>query len=102
MTMAPTPEHVATQVAIIRRQRPVARVIGIALAAPWSVGPELRVDGECLPVAFCTSALQVSDVLVSHAGDAALLVLITSLNQDQLSLDILARMAGRRLYRIDR
>jgi PglZ domain len=101
MTMGPTPEQVAAQVAIIRRQRPEARVIGIAVAGAWRGGQELRVNGETLPVAFCASALQVSDVLVSQASDGAPLVIITDLDQDQLSLDVLARMAGRRLYRID-
>jgi hypothetical protein len=93
---------VAAQVAIIRRQRPEARVIGIAVAGIWRGGRELRVDGETLPVAFCASALQVSDVLVSRAQDGSPVVIITNLNDDQLGLDVLARMAGRRLYRIDR
>jgi hypothetical protein len=92
---------VAAQVAIIRRQRPEAQVIGIAVAGAWRGGQELRVNGETLPVAFCASALQVSDVLVSQASDGSPVVIITDLDQDQLSLDVLARMAGRRLYRID-
>ena len=102
MTMGPTPEQVAAQVAIIRRQRPEARVIGIAVIGPWRGGQELCVDGETLPVVFCASTLQVSDVLVSHASDGSPMVIITDLDEDQLSLDVLARMAGRRLYRIDR
>jgi PglZ domain len=102
MTMGPTPEQVATQVAIIRRQRPEAQVLGIAIAGAWRGGEALRVDGETLPVAFCASALQVSDVLVSRAKDGPPVVIITNLNDDQLGLDVLARMAGRRLYRIDR
>jgi PglZ domain len=102
MTMGPTPEQVAAQVAIIRRQRPEARVIGIAVAGAWRGGRELRVDGETLPVTFCASALQVSDVLVSQASDGSPVVIITNLDDDQLSLDVIARMAGRRLYRIDR
>jgi PglZ domain len=102
MTMGPTPEQAAAQVALIRRQRPEAQVIGIAVAGAWPGGQELRVNGETLPVAFCTSALQVSDVLVSQASDGSPMVIITNLDDDQLSLDVLARMAGRRLYRIDR
>ena len=90
MTMGPTPEQVAAQVAIIRRQRPEARVIGIAVAGPWRGGEELRVDGESLPVAFCASTLQVSDVLVSHASDGSPMVIITNLDEDRLSLDVLA------------
>ena len=102
MTMGPTPEQVAAQVAIIRRQRPEARVIGIAVAGAWRGGQELRINGETLPVAFCASALQVSDVLVSHTSSGPPVVLITNLDDDQLSLDVVARLAGRHLYRIDR
>ncbi|HSF33989.1 MAG TPA: BREX-2 system phosphatase PglZ, partial [Candidatus Tectomicrobia bacterium] len=102
MTMGPTPEQVAAQVAIIRRQRPEARVIGIAVAGTWRGGQWLRVNGETLPVTFCASALQVSDVLVSQASDGFPVVIITNLDDEQLSLDVLARMAGRRLHRIDR
>jgi PglZ domain len=102
MTMGPTPEQVAAQVAIIRRQRPEARVIGISTPGPWSGGATLRIDGDTLPVACCTSALQVSEVLASQANDGPPLVIVTHLDEDQLSLDVLARLAGRRLYRIER
>jgi hypothetical protein len=102
MTMEPTPAQVAAQVALIRGQRPEARIIGIFTQGSWSGGRTLQVNGETFPVAFCTSVLQVSDVLISQASDHLPLVIITNLDQDQLSLDVLARMAGRRLYRIDR
>jgi hypothetical protein len=102
MTMGPTPAQVAAQVALIRGQRPEARIIGIFTPGSWSGGRTLQVNGETLPVAFCTSVLHLSDVLTSQVGDHLPLVIITNLDQEQLSLDVLARMAGRRLYRIDR
>jgi PglZ domain len=101
MNIGPTPAQVATQVALIRSQRPKARIIGIFTPGSWSGGRTLQVNGETLPVAFCTSALQVSDVLTSQVSDDLPLVIITNLEQHQLSLDVLARMAGRRLYRIE-
>ena len=102
MTMGPTPAQVAAQVALIRGQRPEARIIGIFTPGSWSGGRTLQVNGETLPVAFCTSVLRVSDVLTSQVGDHLPLVIITNLDQEQLSLDVLARMAGRCLHRIDR
>lgn len=102
MTMGPTPEQVATQVAMIRRQRPEARVIGIHTPGTWLGGAELKVDGECLAVAFCASALHISEALMSHDADGPSLVIITNLEDGGLSLDVLARLAGRRLCRIDR
>ena len=97
MTMGPTPAQVAAQVALIRGLRPEARIIGIFTPGPWSGGRTLQVNGETLPVAFCTSVLQVSEVLTSQGGDHLPLIIITDLEQEQLSLDVQARMAGRRL-----
>src|SRR6266540_3049107 len=102
MITAPSPEQVAARVAMIRRQMPEARIIGIHTPGIWLGGTELRVNGEQLPVAFCASPLQVSEALVSHTDAGLPLVIITNLEESQLSLDVLARMAGRRLYRIDR
>ncbi len=102
MMTGPTPDQVATRVALIRRHASKASVIGIYTPGIWLGGTELRVNGERLPVAFCTSALQVSEVLASHPEDALPLVLITNIEESQLSLDVMARLASRRLHRIDR
>jgi hypothetical protein len=102
MTPGPTPEQVAAQVALIRGQRPEARAIAISTPGPWSGGATLRIDGDTLPVTFCASALQISEVLASQASDSPPLVIVTPLDEGQLSLDVLARLAGRHLYRIDR
>jgi PglZ domain len=102
MTLGPTPEQVAAQVALIRGQRPEARAIAISIPGPWSGGATLQVDGDTLPVTYCVSALQISEVLTLQASDSPPLVIVTPLDEGQLSLDVLARLAGRRLYRIDR
>jgi hypothetical protein len=102
MITGPTPDQVATRVALIRRHESKATVIGIYTPGVWLGGTELRVNGERLPVAFCTSVLQVSEVLASHPESALPLVLITNIEESQLSLDVMARLARRRLHRIDR
>jgi hypothetical protein len=102
MMTAPSPEQVAARVAMIRRQMPEARVIGIHTPGIWLGDTDLRVNGEQLPVAFCASALKVSEALVSHTDASLPLVLITNLEESQLSLDVIVRLAGRRLHRIDR
>ena len=80
MNMGPTPAQVAAQVTLNRSQRPKARIIGIFTPGSWSGGSTLQVNGETLPVAFCTSALQVSDVLTAQVGDHPPLVIITTLD----------------------
>jgi hypothetical protein len=102
MITGPTPDQVATRVALIRRHNAKAGVIGIYTPGFWLGGTELRVNGESLPVAFCTSPLQVSEALASYPASNLPLVLITNLEENQLSLDVIARLASRRLHRIDR
>jgi hypothetical protein len=102
MMTAPSPEQVAARVAMIRRQMPDARIIGIHTPGIWLGGTQLRVNGEHLPVAFCASPLHISEALVSHSDAGLPLVIITNFEESQLSLDVMARLAGRRLHRIDR
>src|SRR5919109_5258758 len=97
-----TPEQVAARVAMLRRQHHDVRVIAIHTPGIWSGGTELRVDGDVLPVVFCASTLQVSQALTSMDEIDSPLIIITPLDDTQLCLDVLARMAGRRLQRIDR
>src|SRR5215467_9434238 len=110
MTTGPTPAQVAAQVAMIRRQRPADRIIGIHTPGGWLGGETLQVHGESCHVAYCSSALQVREALVSlkvprsnplPGGEGTetvaepLLVVITPLDEAQLGLDVLARLAGR-------
>ena len=100
--MNPTPEQLAAQVALLVRTRPEARVIGMHTSGPWLGDAALKVNGQTLPVAYCTSALQMSAALVAHGPDDPPLIIMTPLEEHQLSLDVLARLAGRRLHHIDR
>src|SRR5215510_10206387 len=116
MTAAPTPAQVAAQVAMVRRQRLEDRVIGVHTPGGWLGGATLTVDGETCNVVYCSSGLQVREALVSlkaphpnplplgegtEAATEPLLIVITPLDEAQLGLDVLARLAGRQLYRID-
>src|SRR4030095_9057691 len=122
MTTGPTPAQVAAQVAMVRRHRPEDRVIGIHTPGGWLGGATLQVNGATCNVAYWSSALQVREALVSldkgripqGMGKAPLppgegkeadadshLIVITPLDEAQLGLDVLARLAGRQLYRID-
>jgi hypothetical protein len=51
---------------------------------------------EALAGGVCTSALQVSEVLAGHPEGTLPLVLITNIEESQLSLDVIARLASRR------
>src|SRR5512145_1291915 len=103
MSTGPTPAQVAAQVAMVRRHRPEARVIGIHTPGGWLDGATLQVNGESCPVVYCRSGLQVREALVSLEGEGTepLLIVMTPLDEAQLGLDVLARLAGRQLYRLD-
>src|SRR5262245_56581612 len=106
MSTGPTPAQVAAQVAMIHRQRPEARVIGMHMPGGWAGGGTLQANGASYHVAYCRSALQVREALVSlgegkEAVAAPLLLVLTPLDEAQLGLDVLARLAGRQLYRIE-
>lgn len=101
MALNPTPEQVATQVAAIRRHRPGGRVVGIHAPGGWTGGEEIAIDGEAVPVAFCRSRLEISERL-ADLGDGDGLVLLTLLPEQALGMDVLSRLAGRRLVHIDR
>ena len=101
ISTSPTPEQVASQVAVIRKHRPQDRVIGIYSPGVWAGERDIVVGGVRLPVAFCRSPLEISERLTS-LGEVDGLVLLTPLPDQSLSLDVLARIAGRRLIHIDR
>ena len=65
MTTGPTPAQVAAQVAMVRRYRPEARVIGMHTPGGWLGGATLTVDGETCNVVYCSSGLQVREALVA-------------------------------------
>lgn len=98
--MTTTPERVAAQIATIVKRRPEARVFGIHTTGPWSGGDSVLVDGRRMPVASCRSPLEISTQL-SCLPEEDFLVLLTPLADRALCLDVLARLAGRRLIHLD-
>lgn len=99
--MNPTPEQVATQVAAMVKDRPDTRIVGIYSSGGWTGGDTIAVNGSRWPVVVCRSPLEISEHLSSISNGAGL-VILTPLTERALSLDVLARLAGRRLVHIDR
>ncbi len=99
--MNPTPEQVATQVAAMVKNRPDARIVGIYSTGAWAGDESIVVNGSRWLVAVCRSPLEISERLSSIGEDDGLIILTPLLDQG-LGLDVLARMAGRKLVHIDR
>ena len=95
-----TPEHLIRQVERLCELRPDTRVVGIH-AARWQGPDEIAVTGQTFPVRWCASALAVSERLADVDEDDRLIVLTPLANED-LGLDVRARLARRRLLHPER
>jgi hypothetical protein len=93
--------HVRAQVAALHEKRPEADVIGIHVTGRWSGPDRLRVGTEDVAVAYCGSALEVRERLNDRPPEGPPLVVLTPLEDADLGLDVLARLAKRRLLRLD-
>ena len=100
-TTAPTFSQIRAQVAAIRRKLPEARVIGIRAPGRWT-GERIKRHGEeTYVIEQCDSPLALRIALREEGGATTTKVLITNLDEKQLSDDILVRLAKRRLFPID-
>lgn len=98
---APTFSQIKAQVAAIRKSVPHKRTIGIRSTGRWS-GERKRADGEdTYLIEQCDSPLAMRIALRGPADDKTIKVLITGLDEKDLSEDILIRLAKRRLFPID-
>ena len=95
-----TPEHLTRQVERLCERWPDTRVVGVH-AARWRGDDSIAVNGETFPVRWCPSALAVSERLAALGDDDRLIVLTPLVDKD-LGLDVLARLARRRLHHPER
>lgn len=100
-TTAPTFSQIKAQVAAIRRKIPAARVIGIHSNGRWT-GDGRKQDGEeTYVITQCDSPLAMRIALREDGDLAATNVLVTSLDDKDLSEDILLRLTKRRLFHLE-
>ncbi len=100
-TTAPTFGQIRAQVAAIRKKLPEARVIGIRAPGRWT-GERIKRHGEeTYVIEQCDSPLALRIALREEGVPTTTKVLITDLDDKELSDDILVRLAKRRLFPID-
>ena len=102
MTAAtPTFSQIKAQVAAIRQKFPHARVIGIRAQGRWT-GEKVRQDGEQVyAIHQCDSPLAMRLALRDETNGDATKILITGLDDTDLSDDIRIRLTRRKLFPID-
>jgi hypothetical protein len=89
------------EVTEILRKSPEARAVAFQVGAPWSGPLTLRVEGADLPIFYCPSPLAFRVRLVENEGSPVPVVLLTDRDRQELGLDVLARLAKRRLFSLD-
>jgi len=98
---APTFSQIKAQVAAIRHSVPRAKVIGIHSTGRWT-GEALLREGELgYAIHQCDSPLSFRLALRQPTEEGTTKVIITGLADQDLSEDILLRLAKRRLFQID-
>jgi hypothetical protein len=98
------PVRPAHLVALVRQvsARSRGRVIAVRAVGPWTGRDELSVDGERWRVVRAASVLAAREALADlEATDPdARLVLLTSLGEKELGLDVLARVARQKVWEL--
>lgn len=97
----PTFSQIKAQVAAIRQKVPQARVIGIRAPGRWTGETERRDGDQAYLIEQCDSPLAMRLALRRAADTSTTKILITSLEDKDLSEDILLRLAKRRLFPVD-
>ncbi len=100
-TASPTFSQLKAQVAAIRQKVPQARVIGIRAAGRWTAERQKREGEQSYLIQQCDSPLAMRLALRETVDEATTKILITPLEEKDLSDDILLRLAKRRLFPID-
>lgn len=101
---APTLSQIKAQVAAIRQRSPNARVIGIQSSGRWtdaSLGSVHRDSQATYSILQCDSPLAMRIALREAIDINVIKVLITPLDEADLSIDILMRLAKQRLFKIN-
>lgn len=97
----PTFSQIKAQVAAIRQKVPQARVIGIRALGRWTGDTQRRDGDQAYLIQQCDSPLAMRLALRQPADPNATKILITPLEEKDLSEDILLRLAKRRLFAVD-
>jgi PglZ domain len=93
-------QQIKAQVAAVRRKVPNAKTIGLRSKNKWSGPPQHEVAGEVYQVYQCDSPLAMR-IALQQADEIKTTVLITDLDEQQVSDDILVRLKPRKLIPLD-
>lgn len=99
---APTFNQIHTQVKLIRQKSKHARTIALHALGRWTGERVQKKDGTVYCIEQCDSPLELRQALKTPVEDGTVKVILTPLQDADLSSDIRLRIAKRRLLPIDR
>ena len=97
---SPTFAQIKAQVAAIRKKQPGTKSIGIRSKAKWSGKTSYEDNGEVFQIHQCDSPLAMR-LALRESGDERTTVLVTDLDDHDISDDILVRLKPRKLIPLD-
>ena len=100
MTNSPTFAQIKAQVAAIRKKLPGTKSIAIRSKAKWSGKTSYEDNGEVFQIHQCDSPLAMR-LALRESGDERTTVLVTDLDDHDISDDILVRLKPRQLIPLD-
>ncbi len=101
MSAVPTFSQIRAQVAAIPEKSRQGKAIGIRSSGRWSGGQTQSEGDHVYLIQQCDSALAMRIALRQRANECVTRILVTSLDDSDLSDDIKLRLAKRRLFQID-
>jgi hypothetical protein len=99
LTVAQLRTHIAAVRQTVKAER--MGVIGFRTSDPWDGPPTVDCEGQNYDIVKAGSVLAVREAVLAAAGREQFTVVLTSLEPIDFGQDLLARLAGGRLYAID-
>ena len=96
-----TPGLLRSQISAVRKKIPSAKIVGLRSRSVWDSEGTLHVGQEEFLVRQCDSELAMRESIIDAEDRGFPLVILTPLQDAQLGRDLLARLARRKLLRLD-
>src|SRR5579884_1304579 len=98
---APTLAQIRERLKLLREKGRLPGVVAFYAPGIYAGPDSLAFDGEQVKIRRCDCVLEVREALAARDGKTETEVLVTPVPYEELGQDVLARLAGRKLFRAD-
>jgi hypothetical protein len=98
---SPSVPQIRDRVKALRGKGRTSAIIGFHAGGNYEGPQSFALNGETVQIAQSDCVLEIRELLEKAGGDSNTLVVLTSLSESELGHDVMARLAGRRIYRAD-